>query len=179
MRTSPVARRYARALLELAQEQKQMPKIKRDLDALAAAWTASDELRGVFENPGVTVEMRLKVVEGLAMRMGLSPLTKNTLLLMTSNGRFQRVAEVAQTFADMADSATGTVVAEVTTAAAMPATFYTRLQGELEKATGHKVTLEKKEDPSLIAGVLTRVGDKVYDGSVRNRLSQLRETLLA
>ena len=179
MRTSPVARRYARALLELAEEQKQTPKIKRDLDDLAAAWQSSDELRSVFENPGVTVEKRQKVIEGLAMRMGLSPLTKSTMLLMTANGRFQRVAEVAETFGDMADNASGTLVAEVTTAAPMPATFYTRLQAELEKATGQKVTLEKKEDPSLIAGVLTRVGDKVYDGSVRNRLSQLRETILA
>ena len=179
MRTSPIARRYARALLELATEQNQLPKVKRDLDDVAAAFQTSPDLRGVFDNPGVTIDNRRKVLRALATRMGLSPMTQNTLLLMADNNRFTHIVELAEAFSALAEGASGAVSAEVTTPAAMPASFYTQLQSELEKATGRKVSLVKKEDPSLIAGAVTRVGDKVYDGSMRNRLQQIRESLLS
>lgn len=179
MKTSPVARRYAKALLELAVEAKQVPKIQKDLEEVAEAWDSSDELRSIFENPSISGEMQSKVIEGLAQRMMLSPMMKNTLLLMSDNGRFPEIVATSHAFAAFAEAASQSLQAEVSTPGAMPEAFYTRLKGELEKATGQKVTIVKKQDPSLIAGVVTRVGDKVYDGSVRNRLQQLRETLSA
>ncbi|MFK7998485.1 MAG: ATP synthase F1 subunit delta [Polyangiales bacterium] len=179
MKTSPAARRYAKALLELALEAKQAPKIQKDLREVSEAWESSEELRGIFENPAIDADMQRKVVEGLAQRMMLSPMTKNTLLLMAGNRRITEITAMSHAFAAFAEAASQTLQAEVSTPAAMPEAFYTRLKGELEKATGQKVNIVKKQDASLIAGVVTRVGDKVYDGSVRNRLQQLRETLSA
>ena len=179
MKTSPAAKRYARALVELAHEQKQTPKIQKDLQELSQAWADSSELRGVFENPSVTLEMRRKVLEALASRMGLAPLTKNTVLLLADNGRFGLIAEITAEFNDAADELSGAVSAEVTTATAMPPAFYTKLQAQLQRVTGQTVTLVKKEDPSIIAGVVTRIGDRVYDGSVKSRLDKLRDQLLA
>ena len=99
MKTSPVARRYAKALLELAVEAKQVPKIQKDLQEVAGAWDASDELRSIFENPSITGDMQRKVVEGLAQRMMLSPMTKNTLLLMSDNRRLPEIAATSHAFA--------------------------------------------------------------------------------
>lgn len=179
MKTSPLSRRYAKALLELADEQNLTSRVRKDLEDLAATWNSSAELRGVFENPAVTLEPRRKVVEALATRMGMQKLTANTLKLLSDGGRFAFVPEIADAFADLADAQTGGLRAEVTSASPMPESYYTRLKAELEKATGRKVTLVKKQDPALIAGVVTRVGDKIYDGSVQHRLERLQEELMA
>ena len=89
------------------------------------------------------------------------------------------IGQLAAAFNVLAQSTTGQVEAEVTTAAPMPEKYYLELQKVLEKVTGKKVVVVRKQDPSIIAGVITRVGDKVFDGSVRNRLTELKEQLLA
>ncbi|MFT5359090.1 MAG: F0F1-type ATP synthase delta subunit, partial [Polyangiales bacterium] len=71
MKTSPASRRYAKAILELALESKQVPKIQKDLQEVAEAWETSEELRSIFENPAINSTMERKVVEGLAQRMML------------------------------------------------------------------------------------------------------------
>lgn len=179
MKTSIVARRYASALLEATEEAKKTDKVQKDLVALANAWNASPELRALFEDPRVTLEDRKKVLEGLGKRVLASPLAINTLKLMADNGRLSVLPDLSTAFNGLARSAGGEVEVEVTTAKPMPATFYTKLSATLSESTGKKVTLIKREDPSIIGGVVTRVQDKVYDGSLRNGLSQLRERLLA
>ena len=78
----------------------------------------------------------------------------------------------------MADDKRGIVRAEVLTAMALPEEYFTQLQQQLERVTGRKVALDRKIDPSLIGGVVARVGDTVYDGSLIARLRQLKETML-
>jgi F-type H+-transporting ATPase subunit delta len=179
MRASAVDRRYARALLDLAEESKQTDKIARDLQDLRAAWEASAELRNVFENPGFSTEARKKIVDALAKRMGLTPVLMNTLFLLSDRRRLRYVPEIAEAFTDLAESKSGRVRVTVTTASPLPEKYFIELQKVLETATGRKVVLDKHEDPSIIAGVVTRIGDKVFDGSVGNRLVELKETLLS
>ena len=105
MKTSPAARRYAKALLELAIEAKQAPKIQKDLVEVSAAWESSEELRSIFENPAIDADMQRKVVEGLAQRMMLSPMTKNTLLLMSGNRRITEITAMSHAFAAFAEAA--------------------------------------------------------------------------
>lgn len=71
------------------------------------------------------------------------------------------------------------MVAEVTTASELPEAYFAKLQATLEKSLGKKVSIVKKTDPTLVAGVVTRIGDKVFDGSVRSSLRQLEDRLLA
>jgi F-type H+-transporting ATPase subunit delta len=179
VRSSSVGRRYAKALLSLADEQKQTARIQKELADFAETWNASAELRGVFENPKVDEASRKKVLGALLDRMAASPLVKNGLSLLAERGRLRHVPEIAEGFASMASARTGTVTAEVTSATALPETYFNELKNALEKATGKKVVLVKKQDPSLIAGVVTRVGDRVIDGSVRTRIQELQEELLA
>ena len=179
MRSSSVGRRYARALLALADEQKTTARVQKELTEFAETWEASAELRGVFENPKVDEASRKKVLTALLDRLAASPLVKNGLSLLAERGRLKHLPEIAESFAQLASARTGTVTAEVTSATALPDAYFNELKGALEKATGKKVVLVKKQDPSLIAGVVTRVGDRVIDGSVRTRLTELQEELLA
>lgn len=177
--SSSIGRRYARALLELANEQNLTAKVRSDFDGLLATWNESRELRAVFENPAVTAEMRASVLDAISKRLGLAPILTNTLRLLSDRRRLRHVPEVAEAFAELAEEATGGVVAEVTTATAMPESYYAQLQKTLEEALGKKITLHKKQDPTLIAGVVTRVGDTVLDGSLRTRLEELKAQMLA
>jgi F-type H+-transporting ATPase subunit delta len=85
--------------------------------------------------------------------------------------------QLARAFTELAEVAAGGVRAEVTSATPLPDAYYAQLQRALEQTTGKKVSIEKKTDPRLIAGVVTRLGDQVFDGSVRTRLSELKESL--
>ena len=78
--SSSIGRRYARALLELANEASQTPKVRRDFDALVATWNESRELRDVFENPAVTAEMRASVLDAISKRLGLAPIMVNRMI---------------------------------------------------------------------------------------------------
>ncbi len=179
MRGTTIGRRYAKALLELAQDRGEGEKVRRDLLSLVDTWEASKELREVFENPAVTAEARAKVLKAVSTRLGLSPLLVNTLRLLSDRRRLRLLPELAAAFVALMEERGGVVVAEVTTAQPMPASYFAELAKALEQALGQKVSVTKKQDPTLIGGVVTRVGDRIYDGSLRTRLQELKEQMLA
>jgi F-type H+-transporting ATPase subunit delta len=174
---SALAKRYARAVLELATEQREVPRVQKELEELAAMWRESVELRELFQNPSFTAPVRKAALTELTNRAGVSPLVRNTVQYLADNGRISALPAIARAFTEQSERAAGVVRAEVTSAAPLPELYYAQLQRALEQATGKRVTLEKKTDANLIAGVVTRVGDQVFDGSVRTRLAELRESL--
>jgi F-type H+-transporting ATPase subunit delta len=178
MSMASLARRYARALLELASEQKQVERVGKDLAELSSMWSESAELRELFGNPQFGLAARKSVLSELLSRAGVSPIVRNTALYLTDRNRVAALPEIARAFAELAEEADDAVRAEVTSAAALSEGYYAQLQKALEQATGKKVTIERKTDPALIAGVVTRVGDRVFDGSVRTRLEELKESLI-
>jgi F-type H+-transporting ATPase subunit delta len=175
--SASLARRYARAILELANESNAVEQTGKELNEFAATWNGSDELRAVFLNPEVSPDQRKAVISELVQRSGLAPLTRNSLLYIADKGRLAALPLIARAFNDLSEGSSGIVRAEVTSAAPLSDTYYAQLQKTLEQVTGHKVSIEKKTDPSLIAGVVTRVGDKVYDGSIKTRLEDLSNSL--
>jgi F-type H+-transporting ATPase subunit delta len=177
MSTGALAKRYARAILDLANEQKLVDRVGKELAEVGELWTSSAELRTVFANPAMTLTQRRALLTDIAARTGLSPIAKNSLLYLNDRGRLTALPEVARAYASLAEQRSGAVRAEVTSAAPLPESYYAQLQRALEHTTGKKVTIERKTDPSLIAGVVTRIGDKVFDGSIRTRLADLKESL--
>jgi F-type H+-transporting ATPase subunit delta len=172
-----LARRYARAILELANEANAVEQTGRELSEFAATWSGSDELRAVFLNPEVSPDVRKSVLAEVTQRAGLSTLTRNSILYIADKGRISSLPLIARSFNDLSEGSSGIVRAEVTSAAPLSDAYYTQLQRTLEQVTGHRVSIEKKTDPNLIAGVVTRVGDKVYDGSIKSRLEDLQNSL--
>jgi F-type H+-transporting ATPase subunit delta len=173
-----VARRYARAVLEIGVELGQLDGIVEEVAAFAAAWEASTEFRNAIENPLVAHAAKKAVVNELAERLGASATTRHTVLLLVDRRRARALPYLAKTLRELADARKGLLRAEVTTAAPLSDTYYARLEAQLEKMTGKRVVVERRTDPTLIAGVVTRIGDRILDGSLRTRLQSLRDALM-
>lgn len=175
---SPVAKRYATALFELAESEKIVPKVAADLETLAAAWDASEDLRSVFANPQFGVEEKRNVAKALSEKIGAHKLVTNTLQMLSDRRRLVHLPEIAEVFGRIAERRAGRVRAEVVTATKLPESYYAKLQQTLETSTGKQVVLVRREDPTLIGGVVTTIEGRVFDGSLRNRLRELRSQLL-
>ena len=118
-------------------------------------------------------------VDAVMEKLGTSRLVRNTVNLLADKGRLGSLEDVLQALDELAEAETGRVRVEVVSAKPLADAYYARLTEKLKRVTDREVVLVKKEDPSLIGGVVTRIGDQVFDGSLSNQLSELRETLLA
>jgi F-type H+-transporting ATPase subunit delta len=175
---SLVARRYAQALLDLGVETGQLDALVDEFGSLASAWETSPELRNAIENPLVSHDAKKAVVGELASRINASPTTRNALRLLIDRRRAKALPSIARQLREFADARKGVLRAEVTTAAPLSEAYYGRLQAQLEAMTGKKVVVDRRTDPDLIAGVVTRIGDRILDGSLRTRLQSLRDSLM-
>jgi F-type H+-transporting ATPase subunit delta len=176
---SALGRRYAKALLELAREQGEIDPVLRDVSALSAAWKESPALREIVRNPVVPRPALKAAVDAVMEKLGCSKLVRNTVNLLADKGRLAHLEEVLHALAELAEAETGHVRVEVISAKPLSDAYYAQLTEKLKRVTDREVVLVKKQDSSLIGGVVTRVGDQVFDGSLSNRLSELKETLLA
>jgi F-type H+-transporting ATPase subunit delta len=176
--STPVARRYARALFDLGVESNSLDKMTAEVKSVADAVAASPELASALTNPTVPVPTRKAIMSDISQKLGVSPLVKNAILLITDHNRAGALPRIANALSELADEKAGKLRAEVSSAAPLTDAQYTKLTASLEKLTGRKISLVKKTDPSLIGGVVTRIGDKVYDGSVKSKLEEIRLSLL-
>jgi F-type H+-transporting ATPase subunit delta len=175
---STLAQRYARAVFELALEQNQLGPITEQVRSLSDAYSGSPELRAVLDNPLIEAAKRDAVLAALGARLGLHRVALNAVRLLAQRHRVQLLPDLARALAVLADEKAGLVRAIVTSAAPLAEPFCQRLTGELEQLTGRKVVLERRQDPSLIAGVVTRIGDHTIDGSIQGHLEALERQLL-
>lgn len=174
-----MARRYAKALLSLGEEENRLDALTREVRSLGDAVASSDELRSVLASPVIPQESRNAVMRELAKRLALSPSVRDAALLLTDRRRGASIPEVATALEALVDERSGKVKAEVTSAAPLTDAQALRVQSALERLTGRKISLSRKVDAALIGGVVARVGDRVFDGTVRTRLEQLRAAALA
>jgi F-type H+-transporting ATPase subunit delta len=170
-------KRYASALLALATNANKVERVTTDLNEFAASWKDSRDLRNAFENPVVSLEARRKILREIAANSGMDDLTRDTLLVISDRGRLKELPEIAAAFGELAEVRSGRVRAEVITATELPAAYFTELQKILEQVTGKQVVVSTRVDPSLLGGVVTRIGDQVFDGSLSHRLSELKHQL--
>jgi len=173
-----VARRYARALLEIGNETSTLSTLVTEVTSLAGAYEESEELQRALDNPLVTHEAKKAILGEIADRSGVSAVAKHTLLLLGDRRRLHALPAIAQLLREMSDAKQGILRAEVTTAVRLSDAYYAKLQQQLEKMTGQRVAIDKREDPSILAGVIARIGDRVYDGSLRSRMTELGQSLL-
>ena len=173
-----VSRRYARALYELGVESGDLDKLVGELASVASMLETSEDFRKSMDNPLVGPEMKKAVLGDIADRLLLGSVTKHTVMMLGERRRLVLLPEIVQLLKEMTDLRTGVVRAMVTTAIPMSDAYYEKLRVVLEKLTGRKVVLDKATDPTIIAGVVTRIGDRVLDGSIRTRLQGLKNSLL-
>ncbi|MDB4937885.1 MAG: synthase delta chain [Labilithrix sp.] len=173
-----IAKRYATALLEIGGDSGQLDALVDEVARAADAYDASAELRNAFENPLVPAAAKKAILGDIAERLDLGTTSRSFLGLLVDRRRIRALPAIATRLREMADLRRGITRAEVLTALPLSEEYFEKLQRELERITGRKVALDRKLDPSLICGVLVRIGDTVYDGSLVARLRQLKETML-
>jgi len=173
-----VARRYAKAIFEIGVETSTLPALVEQVAQLAGSYDGSPELQRALDNPLVAYEAKKAILTEVADRAGVSPIAKHTLLLLGDRRRLHALPAIAQLLREMSDVKQGILRAEVTTAVRLSEGYYAKLQAQLEKMTGRRVAIDRHEDPAILAGVIARIGDRVYDGSLRTRLAELGHALL-
>lgn len=173
-----VSRRYATAILEIGTETGTLDALVSEISRVAEAYNSSEELKSALENPLVPYEAKKAILNDLADRLGLSATAKNTLSFLGDRRRMRALPSIAQRLRELADQKKGLLRAEVVSAAPLSEDYYTKLRAQLERMTGKQVAIDKREDPSLLAGVVTRIGDTVLDGSLKTRLQQMKSQLL-
>jgi F-type H+-transporting ATPase subunit delta len=172
-----IARRYAKALFNLAVETGRVEGWAKSLEALREAVETSSDLRDVLSNPVYSKEQRRAIVEKLASALSLDAEPANLLFLLGDRNRLAHLEAVVETFRDLADAHLGRIRAKVTSAVKLDDVAAQAIAEKLSQATRAKVLLDRAVDPSLLGGVVTQVGSLVYDGSVRAQLEDLRNQL--
>jgi F-type H+-transporting ATPase subunit delta len=169
----PLARRYARALLDVARGAGEALAVRDELRALVPAITGHESLWRALVHPGVSAEAKGRALAAVAQTAGASAVVRRLFALLGARDRVALLPEVAEAYADAANAAQGVVAAEAVSA--VP------LSGEerraLEAALGGAVELRARVDPDLLGGLLVSVGGTTYDGSVRARLAALGRRL--
>lgn len=178
MKNSAAAARYARAVFELGLELGQLEKLTSELTALSEIYQTSAELRGAVQNPVLPPSVREKLVREVARRAKLSQMATRTLLVLLRRQRMGILPELVRELVRLTDEKNGVCRAKITSANSLSQSFLQRIKISLEKSTGKRVELEHQEDASLIGGLITQVGDNLFDGSLEGRLRQLEKSLL-
>jgi F-type H+-transporting ATPase subunit delta len=177
MSSQAIARRYARAVFELAREEGRVAETTRELEGFAEAYGLSAEFRALEHTPAIGDADREAVVRELASRIGASETARRTVTLLAKRQRLSVLPDLVRQLHEMADDHLGILRAQVRSAHKLSDAYVQRLKKKLEEATGKNVILDVAEDPSLIAGLVTEIGDRVIDGSVRGRLHRLADSL--
>jgi F-type H+-transporting ATPase subunit delta len=177
MSAGSLSRRYARAVIDLGEANKNLDKIGQDLRALAKAMKDSEELQDTLTNPAIRRADRRKVLDGLLQRLNAQPQTKNLVYVLLDGERVGNLVAISREVDTMIQAKSGRVTAEITSAQPLDAGQLQQITTALEKLSGKKVDVSKKEDPELLGGVVAKVGDVVYDGSLRSQLRAIREEL--
>lgn len=174
-----LARRYARAVMDLAFERgtDTARQVKTDLAALAAAVVRHHELRAALEDPRVRPESRRAVVLAVAEKMGLGPLVRGLAALLAERDRILLIPALSEACTAEFGARQGIVSARATGAVPLPAQQHEALQAALGRVSGLEVELESRVDPDVIGGLRVKMGDTIYDGTVRAQLAALRRRL--
>lgn len=173
------ARRYAQAVIELASDPEEIDRIGDDLDRYVAASRSGDgRLNEALSSPVFTVDERRGVLGVVLPKLKVHPLVQNLLRLANDKRRMALVPEIAEAYRVMADERAGRVRVEVESAEPLSPQLEAEVRVALERLTGKTVVLHLSVHPELIGGLVARVGDKVYDSSLRTRLELMRQSLL-
>jgi F-type H+-transporting ATPase subunit delta len=178
MSTRTSATRYARALLDVALQEADLPSVERGLAGFADAMASNRELEQALTNPSVPSQVRQGIVAALVARMAPPAPAGKLLALLAERDRLALLPQVLEVYRELVLEHQQIVKANVRSATALGMADVAALQVRLSEATGRQVQVEATVDPSLIGGLVAEIGSTVYDGSVRTQLQKMRQQLV-
>jgi F-type H+-transporting ATPase subunit delta len=175
-----IARRYAAALFDVVRKDGDIDRAAEELGAIKAAIAGHDQLRKVLESPGVPMPVKRKILDDIVGASGdVSQETRRLFGLLAERDRLAMLPDVADAFAARVMQAKKIVPAEVVTAVPLADHNRAALSAALGRAAGAQVTMTERVDPSIVGGVIAKVGSVVFDGSVTTQLARLKQKLVA
>ena len=178
MTAGGLSRRYAKALADVAAERGVLEPVGRDLRAVAGLLKEHREAAAFFANPAIPLTDKRRVLQSLAERVGVSPLSARFLGLILERRRLPHLEEMAFAYEELIDERLSRVKATVTAAIPLPDPVLEQLKARLGTATGKEVYLQSRFDPTILGGLVAQVGGTIYDGSLKTQLRRMREHLL-
>jgi len=172
-----LARRYAKALVQLGSEEGLIDRFRDELTAIGRVFSANADLKAVFANPAFTAEQKKEIMKGLIAKVKCSELVGNFLLLLVDKNRVAFLDQIIHSYETLADEQSGIIRPVITTAFALDAGQVASIQSALEKKSGKKVVPQVTVDKSLIGGVVTQIGDTAFDSSVKTQLKRIQDIL--
>ena len=177
MKNLAIARRYAKALLMIGKEDGQTETYREELNGIAELIQGEKVLEQALTNPLYDAAGRRKVLEAVIEKMNLSKVMSSFLLLVFEKGRVGFIGSINEFYQKLADELKGVARASLVSATELSSAAIDKIRASLSKRTGKDITLEIEQDPTLIGGIVTRIGDLVLDGSIKTQLLNMRESL--
>ena len=173
-----IAKRYAKALVQLAEEKKVVDNTRADLAAFVGAVDSLPALEKLLASPVFTPENKKAVIKDLAGKLGMQPTTQRFVEHLAETGRIRYIKEMYEAFQEILAERTNRAMARLTTAAAISPADLADIKKKLEALTGKQVDIDSRIDASLIGGAKAQIGSTVYDGSIKNQLTKMRNQLM-
>mgnify|MGYP000929684966 FL=1 len=174
---SNIAKRYARAFFEIAEEEKKLEQYYRELNLFSSVVEKNKDLKGFLANPIFEQEDKKKVLEQVISKLSLSPMTINFLKLLIDKKRIDALADIESCYRQQMDEVLKKLSATVKTAFPLSEEMLAYVKSGLEKMTGKQVDVTVETDQSLLGGIMIGVGDTLYDGSIKSQLNNMRNLL--
>jgi F-type H+-transporting ATPase subunit delta len=172
-----LSRRYSKALFELAQESGQEESIGDQLERFLSASTES-RLGSVLSNPGFALDSRRNILLQVAKTLQLSSVTEHFLSLLLDRARLASVPAIIASYRHLVNEAKGRMDAKVTAAQPLGSMVIERLRDSLRRLSGKDVILQEEANPELIGGLVVEFQGKIYDGSVRTQLENMKQRIV-
>jgi F-type H+-transporting ATPase subunit delta len=172
-----LARRYAKALVQIGSEDGLIDRFRDELSAIDRLFAGNSELRAAFGNPAFTADQKKEIMKELIAKSGCSELVGNFLLLLVDKNRVAFLDQIVHTYEQLADEQSGVIRPVIKTAFALDDSQISSIQSALEKKTGKRVVPQVSVDASLLGGVITQIGDTAFDSSVKTQLKRIQDIL--
>lgn len=169
---------YAAGLYEIAKGEGEIDRVRAEMLEIGRAFESSNELRDALSNPQLPNDRKEAIVADI-LGTRATDVTRNFVSFVVGMGRANSIPAIANSLADAAAAASSKEVAEIRTAIELDEETVSRIIGALERKTGKTLEPKVVVDPTVMGGIVARVGDTVIDGSVQKRLSSLRQALKA
>jgi F-type H+-transporting ATPase subunit delta len=179
MSNRPSAARYARALFDIALKESDVTKVHQDLAAVVSIIAENAELARVLASRTVPELARRNIIVSVGEQLGVAAPVGKLLGLLADRRRLELLPDIAAVYTERLHAHQNVLQAEVSSAAPLSAEATQALEASLSSVTGKQVTMRVSVDPTLLGGVVARVGSTVYDGSVRTQLKKMRDQLVA
>ena len=174
---SGVSGRYATALFELARDEKSIDAVRADLDRFEALLNDSADLKRLVRSPVFSADTQSKALSAVLDKAGIAGISANFLKVLTANRRLFAVADVIRAFRALVARFKGEASAEVTVAETLSDRHLDALKTALKTVTGKDVTLNVKVDPSIIGGLVVKLGSRMVDSSLRTKLNSIKHAM--